>query len=85
MDSSCLEHPLTEEETLRFKQDGYLIVKDVLPADRVSDLVTTVDRVDAEERARMGIGDGLIRLSIGLEDSDDLKEDLERALKVMQA
>jgi|SaaInlStandDraft_7_1057024.scaffolds.fasta_scaffold229528_1 hypothetical protein len=54
MDSSCLEHPLTEEETLRFKQDGYLIVKDVLPADRVSDLVTTVDRVDAEERARMG-------------------------------
>jgi O-succinylhomoserine sulfhydrylase len=46
---------------------------------------TTHQRLSEEERARMGIGDGLIRLSIGLEDSDDLKEDLERALKVMQA
>jgi len=32
----------------------------------------------------MGIEDGLIRLSVGLEDVEDLKEDLERALKVMR-
>ena len=33
-----------------------------------------------DERRRHGIGEGLIRLSIGLEDLDDLKRDLEQAL-----
>jgi cystathionine beta-lyase/cystathionine gamma-synthase len=33
-----------------------------------------------EERAALGIGDGLVRLSIGCEDADDLIADLERAL-----
>ena len=28
----------------------------------------------------MGIGDGLIRLSVGLEDPEDLKDDLKFAL-----
>ncbi|MFZ0888531.1 MAG: PLP-dependent transferase [Candidatus Binataceae bacterium] len=32
------------------------------------------------ERARLGITDGLIRLSVGLEATDDLLEDFERAL-----
>ena len=32
------------------------------------------------ERARTGIGDGLVRLSVGLESSDDLLEDFEMAL-----
>jgi cystathionine beta-lyase/cystathionine gamma-synthase len=36
--------------------------------------------VEPEERRRIGIGDGLIRLSVGLEDPEDLLEDLERAL-----
>jgi cystathionine beta-lyase/cystathionine gamma-synthase len=34
-----------------------------------------------EERSRMGIEDGLIRLSIGLEDAADLIEDLSQALE----
>jgi cystathionine beta-lyase/cystathionine gamma-synthase len=33
-----------------------------------------------EERAHIGIGDGLVRVSIGLEDADDLIEDFGRAL-----
>jgi cystathionine beta-lyase/cystathionine gamma-synthase len=33
-----------------------------------------------EERARIGIGDGLVRVSIGLEDAGDLIEDFGRAL-----
>ncbi|TSB48160.1 bifunctional cystathionine gamma-lyase/homocysteine desulfhydrase [Alkalicoccobacillus porphyridii] len=37
--------------------------------------------IPAERRKELGITDGLIRLSIGLEDPDDLIEDLERALK----
>ncbi|XP_038107999.1 putative cystathionine gamma-lyase 2 [Culex quinquefasciatus] len=34
-----------------------------------------------EERAAMGIVDGLIRLSVGVEDIDDLLEDLQQALE----
>ncbi|MCW5752429.1 MAG: O-succinylhomoserine sulfhydrylase [Alphaproteobacteria bacterium] len=41
---------------------------------------TTHQRLPAEERRRLGIGDGLLRLSVGLEDLADLKEDLAQAL-----
>jgi cystathionine beta-lyase/cystathionine gamma-synthase len=36
--------------------------------------------VPADERQRMGITDGLVRLSVGIEDVEDLIEDLDRAL-----
>ena len=36
--------------------------------------------ISAEERAGMGIADGSIRLSVGLEDIEDLKADLDQAL-----
>jgi O-succinylhomoserine sulfhydrylase len=41
---------------------------------------TTHMRIGAEERAKLGITDGVIRLSIGLEDPEDLKDDLAQAL-----
>ena len=41
---------------------------------------TTHMRVGAEERARLGITDGTVRLSVGLEDVGDLIEDLAIAL-----
>ncbi len=41
---------------------------------------TTHMRIGAEERARLGISDGAIRLSVGLEDAADLIADLEQAL-----
>ncbi len=41
---------------------------------------TTHQRVAPEERARMGIGESLVRLSVGLEDVEDLKEDIAQAL-----
>jgi O-succinylhomoserine sulfhydrylase len=41
---------------------------------------TTHGRITQAERDRMGIGDGLIRLSIGLEEADDLIRDLDQAL-----
>ncbi|MYZ47521.1 O-succinylhomoserine sulfhydrylase [Propylenella binzhouense] len=41
---------------------------------------TTHQRLSDEERAALGIGDGLLRLSVGLEDPEDLVEDLLRAL-----
>lgn len=42
---------------------------------------TTHQRLKPEERTELGIGDGLLRLSVGLEDADDLIEDLEQALR----
>lgn len=36
--------------------------------------------LDREERERLGITDGLLRLSVGIEDVEDLWEDLDRAL-----
>ncbi|MEA2057813.1 MAG: PLP-dependent transferase, partial [Actinomycetota bacterium] len=36
--------------------------------------------VDEAERARVGITDGLVRLSVGLEDTEDLVDDLAQAL-----
>lgn len=46
---------------------------------------TTHMRVGAEERARLGISDGVIRLSVGLEDVQDLAEDLVQALDAIPA
>lgn len=37
--------------------------------------------VPPAERARLGIGDGLMRLSIGIEDVDDILADLDHALR----
>jgi cystathionine beta-lyase/cystathionine gamma-synthase len=42
--------------------------------------VMTHASVPPERRAAMGITDGLVRLSVGVEDQSDLLEDLERAL-----
>jgi methionine-gamma-lyase len=39
----------------------------------------------AEERAAYGISDGMIRLSVGLENLEDIWSDLEQALDVCQA
>ncbi|RCK99958.1 MAG: O-succinylhomoserine sulfhydrylase [Candidatus Tokpelaia sp. JSC189] len=41
---------------------------------------TTHQNVAAEVRAELGISDGLLRFSIGLEDTDDLLEDIAQAL-----
>ncbi len=44
---------------------------------------TTHSKVDPEEKLHLGITDGLLRLSVGLEDPDDLKEDLAQAAKAV--
>lgn len=41
---------------------------------------TTHQRFTPEQRADMGVGDGLVRLSVGLEHADDLLADLTQAL-----
>ncbi len=44
---------------------------------------TTHMKIGVEERARLGITDGVVRLSVGLEDVEDLKEDLGQALATL--
>jgi len=41
---------------------------------------TTHQRLGPEGRAAIGIGDGLLRLSLGLEDAGDLLADIEQAI-----
>ena len=43
---------------------------------------TTHQKLTPQARAAAGVTGGLLRLSVGLEDTDDLCEDLEQALKV---
>jgi len=45
---------------------------------------TTHKNLSDEARAEQGISDGLLRLSIGLEDTDDLLEDVDVALKALR-
>uniref|UniRef100_UPI003B997E2D PLP-dependent transferase n=1 Tax=Novosphingobium sp. TaxID=1874826 RepID=UPI003B997E2D len=42
---------------------------------------TTHYGVGPETRADMGVGEGMLRLNVGLEDPDDLIEDLDQALR----
>ena len=43
--------------------------------------IMTHASLPAEVRAELGIGDGLVRLSVGIEDGDDLIADLDQALR----
>ena len=42
--------------------------------------IMTHASIPAEQRASLGISDGLVRLSVGVEDCEDLIEDLKQAL-----
>jgi O-succinylhomoserine sulfhydrylase len=44
---------------------------------------TTHQRLAAEARAELGITDGMLRLSVGLEDEADLCDDIARALRTV--
>ena len=44
---------------------------------------TTHQRLAPEQRAELGIGDGLVRLSVGLEHPDDIVEDVLTALEAV--
>jgi cystathionine gamma-synthase/methionine-gamma-lyase len=65
----------------------------VVPATTLGDVYSLVlypaisshRAVPAEERARIGISDGLVRLSVGIEDVDDIIADLDRALAAAAA
>lgn len=67
-------------------------LKIVLPATSLGDVYslivnparTTHHQLSEETLAAMGIGTGTFRMSVGLENMEDLKEDLDQALKACQ-
>ena len=76
---------------------GFDAVKRVLPRLRLAHLAANLGAVEtlagvpattshvectAEERAAMGIPEGLVRYSVGIEDAGDLIADLEQAFAV---
>ena len=42
--------------------------------------IMTHATIPAQTRQKLGIGDALVRLSVGIEDVDDLRADLQQAL-----
>jgi cystathionine gamma-synthase/methionine-gamma-lyase len=72
------------EDVFRFLEALRLVV----PATTLGDVYSLVlypaisshRAVPPEERARIGISDGLVRLSVGIEEVDDIIADLDRAL-----
>lgn len=48
-------------------------------------VLTSHAMISAEQRKKMGVGEQLIRLSVGIENVDDLIADLEQALAVVSA
>ena len=50
------------------------------PANRATAAAIELDTGSAEQRKALGIDDTLIRLSVGIEDTQDLIDDLEQAL-----
>lgn len=75
------------EEAWRFVDATRLLSITANLGDAKSTLVhpatTTHGRVSPEDRARAGITDNLLRVSVGLEDVDDLKADLARGLAAL--
>jgi len=63
-----------------------------LPVTTLGDVCTTVlypahsshRALSPEERARVGIGEGLVRVSVGIEAVEDLLDDLEQALRTIE-
>jgi cystathionine gamma-synthase len=64
----------------------------ILPATSLGDIYTSVSvpimsshrDLTPEQRVERGIGDGLVRLSIGIEEVGDIVEDLRRALRALE-
>ena len=48
MDRQCLEYCITEDEKQEFEENGFLIVEDALPKEKVEKLITAFDKVGAE-------------------------------------
>ena len=58
MDMRCLDYQLSDAEAKEFAEKGFLTLDNVLEEDHVARLVDVADRIDKEERQRLGHGPG---------------------------
>jgi cystathionine beta-lyase/cystathionine gamma-synthase len=78
----------TQADVFRFMEALEL----VLPATTLGDVYSLTlypahsshRQVSPEVRKDLGIGEGLVRLSVGIEDAEDIVDDLEQALKAVK-
>ncbi len=74
----------TKDAAFRFLDALEIIASATTLGDLYSEIlypaISSHRRIDPAERARLGITDGFVRLSVGIEDPDDLIADLDRAL-----
>lgn len=75
----------TREAAFRFLDSLELIASATTLGDLYSEVlypaISSHRRIAPEERQRLGITDGFVRLSCGIEDAEDLIADLDRALE----
>ena len=75
----------TKEAAFRFLDSLELIASATTLGDLYSEVlypaISSHRRIPVEERQRLGITDGFVRLSVGIEDPADLIADLDRALE----
>ena len=76
MDSSWLEYCATEEQLKAFNDTGFLIVEDAISLEMMDALEKIVDRIDAAERAKNGLGPHKILSKFRTIIEDDLLLDL---------
>ncbi len=72
MDPSCLAYSLTDEERRFFDEQGYFVVKNVLPDEMIGNLNRIVDRIDETCRPNMGGGPYDIKNHFDIIGRDDL-------------
>ena len=76
----------TKDAAMRFLDSLELIASATTLGDIYSEVlypaISSHRRIAREERERLGITDGFLRLSVGIEDPDDLIAELDRALSL---
>ena len=74
----------TKDAAFRFLDSLELIASATTLGDIYSEIlypaISSHRRIPPEERQRLGISDGFVRLSVGIEDPEDLVQDIDRAL-----
>ncbi|MDE0052651.1 MAG: phytanoyl-CoA dioxygenase family protein [Gammaproteobacteria bacterium] len=55
MDAACLNHQLTDEERRSFDEEGYFVVRDVLPPATLARVIDAADRLYVAYRPRYGL------------------------------
>ena len=75
----------TRDAAFRFLDGLELVASATTLGDLYSEVlypsISSHRRMPVEERERLGITDGFVRLSVGIEDPDDLIADLDQALE----